>query len=174
MILRILTKQNQKLFKEDKNIFSEKNIKDKDSKCIAESKINKKKKILIKQEEGEEIFVEESKCNKEKENVKEKSQKQVIFKEHYHNDGNNIYCFRPKKIMMYSKRCTLYCIDINECKAKCRVYTYSNEVDFIGNHNHEGISKENFYKKYPFLENKEWNNIQVIDENGKDVLKFQN
>jgi hypothetical protein len=174
MILRILTKKNDKLFKQDKNIFSEKNIKERDSKCITEYKINKKKKIWIRQEKGEENFVEENEYNKEKENVKEKSQKQVIFKEHYHNDENNIYCFRPKKLMMYSKRCTLYCTDINDCKAKCRVYTYSKEVDFTGNHNHEGISKENFYKKYPSLENKKWHNIQVIVENGKDYLKFQN
>jgi hypothetical protein len=178
MILRIMSKQNMEFFKECINLHSNIDKKEGEEAKLIEKSKNKKikegKEHNIKKEIKEEDVLEENEDNKN--DNKEKSQKSIIFKEHYHNDGAHIYCYKPRKIKKSSSRCSLYCdFKKNEkmCKAKCIVYTNSNYVDFSGNHDHNGVSKKYFYKMYPCLENTAWQDIQVIVENGKDVMKRQ-
>jgi hypothetical protein len=184
MILRIMSKQNMEFFKECINLHSNIDKKEGDeAKWIEKSKNKKSKeckehniKKEIKEEIKEEEVLEENEDNRKEKNDKEKSQKSIIFKEHYHNDGAHIYCYKLRKIKKSSSRCSLYCdFKKNEkmCKAKCIVYANSNYVNFSGNHDHNGVSKKYFYKMYPCLENTAWQDIQVIVENGKDVMKRQ-
>ncbi len=97
----------------------------------------------------------------------------IIFKEYYHNDGYNIYYYKPRKTTISSLKCTLYCTEIykQKCNAQCTLFPNSNAISFSGNHNHDGISIENFYKTYPFLKNTSWKDFQVTIENGNEVLK---
>ena len=168
MILRIMSKQNMEFYQECINLHSRSNIdkkEDEEVKWIKKSKNKKSKECKehnIKKEIKQEDVLEENEDNKKEKKDKEKNQKSIIFKEHYHNDGDHIYCYKPRKIKKSSSRCSLYC-DYRKngtmCKAKCIVYTNSNYVDFSGNHDHNGVSKKYFYKMYPYLENTAWQDI---------------
>jgi hypothetical protein len=182
MILRIMSKQNMEFFEECRSNIDKKG--EDEAKWTEKSKNKKSKdykeyniKKEIKEEVKKENVLEENEDNIiEKNDNKEKSQKSIVFKDHYHNDGAHIYCYKPRKIKKSSSRCSLYCDfkkDGKICKAKCIVYTNSNYVDFSGNHDHNGVSKKYFYEMYPCLENTAWQDIQVIVENGKDVMKCQ-
>ena len=178
MILRILTKNHIKCLEAKNNPCSEDNKEEEDIKKYKNNKENKEKEPKIKEEkekEEEEDVEEKNEENKEGKKDKENSENYIIFKDHYHNDGYNIYCYKPKKVKKSNLRCTLYCSETynKNCKAKIIVFTNSNYINFLGNHNHYGISKEDFYNVYPFLKKTTWQDIQVICENGKNILKLQ-
>ena len=176
MLLRILSSKNLKSISDNDNHTNDDNKEDVDNKKNSDSRKKGIKENRIKQEQNEEEVGEAkelSEENKEESNDIDNIKKGFIFKEHYHNDGNNIFCYGPKKLFLTTHRITLYCQSNRRCKAKCTVYTNSNFIKFSGSHIHNGIPLENFYKVYPFLRNQEWQDIQVIFENGKDVLKRQ-
>ena len=171
-----MSKKNIECLENNKKSCSEDCKEGQNEKITKKIKKTEEKEHKIKREiEEEEEADETNEEKKEEKNDKDKNKKNIIFKDHYHKHGNNIYWYKPKIIKKSSIRCTLYCSEAHKqsCNAKCVVFTNSNIISFSGNHNHCGISKNNFYKIYPFLENTEWEDIQVIVENGKNVLKLQ-
>ena len=173
MILRIFSIKNEKYFKDESDKSKDDIGKEEEVNCMKKSINIKKEENRIKEEAIEDDFTDINKGNKEEKSDKGKSINNIIFKEHYHNDGYNIYCYKPRKMTISSLKCTLYCTETyrQKCNAKCTLFTNSNVTSFTGNHNHDGISIENFYKTYPFLKNTSWKDFQVTIENGNNVLK---
>lgn len=91
---------------------------------------------------------------------------------HYKKQKDEIFCFYPKSKNLNMKRICLYCTRRDKgCEGKIVVYKDSNKFISKGEHNHKcGLTKQKFYKEYPFLLNENWNNIQIIRENEADKM----
>ena len=122
-----------------------------------------RKKEFLEKEKNENNFFKEFKFMK----------KEYIFGKHFYKFKENIYCYMPKTI----KPCrfvSVYCVRRDQgCKAKIIIYSNSNSVLVLGTHRHSGKSPIEFYKKYPFLKNEKWKHIQIIKEEGKELIILQ-
>jgi len=155
---------NHDLYQKLKNISS--NIKNKGnlaliSLCVLSSKIQFKK--------GENKIKKQA-CSKEdkgatnmNKTAKGNYKQKYIFKDHFYNINNKIYCYKNKS-KNPSYKTTLYCEkrNIKGCKALIVVNSDFNNVLMYGDHEHEGISKSTFYKRFPTFKDKNWNHIQII------------
>jgi hypothetical protein len=170
---------NHELYQQLKNISS--NIKNKANLALiclsilsskvqfknGEKRKNKiKKRNLSKKEKGTPII---------KKTVKNSEQK-YIFGSHYYKLNDNIYCYKNKSLRP-SYKSTLYCEkrDGKECEAYIKVNTDSNDILLFGDHNHEGISENSFYKRFPTFKDKIWNHIQLIkNDNNEEEIIYDN
>ena len=90
---------------------------------------------------------------------------------HFFNCDKCIYQYDPP-VGVKRQTLTLYCRNrtATGCRAKCVVYSYTNDVTIKGEHNHEGITKKLFYDSYPELKNKDWEHAQIVKEDGEDII----
>ena len=118
---------------------------------------NKNKKQVHNNEEKETTIMNKI--------VKKISQQKHIFRDHFYNLNNNIYCYKNKS-KNPSYKTTLYCEkrNIKGCKAHIIVNSHneSNNILIIGDHEHKGISANKFYKRFPTFKDKNWSHIQLI------------
>jgi len=123
-----------------------------------------KKQIHFKKEKGESVISKTVKSNKKQ---------KYIFGDHYYKLDNNIYCYRNKSSRP-SYKIALYCEKrhTKQCKAKVIVNNDSNNISVFGEHNHEGISEDRFYIRFPEFKDKNWNHIQLIknDDNEDEII----
>ena len=102
---------------------------------------------------------------------KELDQINYKFGMHLFDSGNGVYIYDP---MTGVKRTalTLYCRQrtASQCRAKCVVYSNSDDITMKCEHNHEAIPYKDFYKAFPELRKKNWEHAQVIKEGGKDII----
>ena len=93
---------------------------------------------------------------------------------HFFKTKKGVYIYDPRTGQ--KRNClTLYCRRNQVgCKAKCVIFSNSNDVIVKGNHNHKGIPYDSFYKNYPELKNKNWEHVQIVKESGKDFIVKQN
>ena len=155
---------NHELYQKLKNISS--NIKNKDNLAliclsVLSSKIQfKKGENKIKKQAHSNEGKRATNMNKAaKGNYKQK----YIFRDHFYNINNKIFCYKNKS-KNPSYKTTLYCEKRNNkgCKALIVINSDFNNVLMYGDHEHEGISKNTFYKRFPTFKDKKWNHIQII------------
>ena len=93
------------------------------------------------------------------------------FGMHFFNCDKCIYQYDPP-VGVKRQTLSLYCRNrtATGCRAKCVVYSYTNDVTIKGEHNHEGITKKLFYDSYPELKNKDWEHAQIVKEDGEDII----
>ena len=102
--------------------------------------------------------------------LKEMKSSKYIFDFHYYNSKNGVYIYAPKvndriqSVTMICRRNPL------GCKAKCVIYRNSDDVTMKGTHNHPGINFNYFCKLHPEFKNKDWEHVQVIKENGEEII----
>ena len=146
------------------------------------------KEIIINQEKPKEENQKEEKpkirrksLNKDKyerkviNGFKSLNQRNYKFGMHFFNSGNNcIFQYDPTvserrtNITLFCRKRTVY-----GCKAKCTVYSCSNDVTLGGKHNHAGIPYKLFYDAYPQLKNEDWEHVQIIKDKEEDIIVKQ-
>ena len=89
----------------------------------------------------------------------------------YNSDNNSIFQYDPSTAQRRTN-ITLFCRyrASKGCKAKCTVYSCSNDVTIGGKHNHTGIPYKPFYDAYPELKDKDWEHVQVIKDKKEDII----
>ena len=98
------------------------------------------------------------------------------FGMHFFNSNNNNCVFQyDPNVGKRRTNITLFCRNRSayRCKAKCTVYSCSNDVTIGGKHNHEGIPYKSFYDAYPELKDKNWEHVQVIKDEKEDIIVKQ-
>ena len=160
---------NHELYQKLKNISS--NIKNKGNLaliCLSalSSKIQFKNTKKGENKSKKQVNSNEEKGTTIKNKIAKKiSQQKYIFKDHFYNLNNNIYCYKNKS-KHPSYKTTLYCEkrNIKGCKAHIILNSgnESNNILIIGDHEHEGISAKKFYKRFPAFKDKNWSHIQLI------------
>ena len=181
MCLSILASKisNNELIKDKINDINYDNISDENP---LEEKSKEEKK---NQENPKEYKLKEDKPNQRRKSLnKDKKERKVInsfkalnqlnykFGMHFVNsDNNRIYQYDPPTAERRASM-TLFCRNrtLHRCTAKCIVYSHSNDVTIKGKHNHEGIPDKYFYSAYPELKNKNWEHVQIIKDNGEDII----
>jgi len=125
----------------------------------AKGKEDKKETKIKKQDDSNETKRTSNKDKTGKKNI----QKKYIYGEHFLNINNKIYCYRNKTNKPCCKT-TLYCDKRHSkgCKAFIVANSNSNEFSICGDHEHEGISENIFYEKFPSFLDKKWTHIQLI------------
>ena len=107
--------------------------------------------------------------------IKKKEKEAYIFREHFYNLNKKIYCYKPKssKSTYYQ---ILYCEkrDINGCNAKMLVNSNPNDILVLGDHAHRGMSKREFYKRFPMFKNNDWNHIQLVKDEDEEYIIYSN
>lgn len=106
-----------------------------------------------------------------------KSLNQINYKfgMHFFNSGNNCIFQYDPKVAERRTNITLFCRKraVYGCKAKCTVYSCSNDVTLGGKHNHAGIPYKLFYDAYPQLKNEDWEHVQIIKDKEEDIIVKQ-
>ena len=102
---------------------------------------------------------------------KELAQINYKFGMHLFDSGNGVYIYDPITAVKRTAL-TLYCRQrtANNCRAKCVVYSNSDDITMKCEHNHEAIPYKTFYEAFPELRKKHWEHAQVIKEGGKDII----
>ncbi len=87
---------------------------------------------------------------------------------YYYKDNEEIFSYSLQKIKDKQKPPVFRCNKIkNKCKAKC-IFNDNFDIKLVGIHNHsEGNLKNLFYIKYPFLNQKDWKQIQILKNKEK-------
>ena len=158
---------------------SRKAAKNKDNKDKNNEKIKPKKELSsnsVKEKKADDEIVETGVEHlKEKSflnSFKELSNSNCNYKYgwHYYNSKNGVYIYEPREAKRkenFTFQCKKY---IAGCRAKCVVYKNSDVVTMKGTHNHNGSSYSYFLKLNPEFKNKNWEHVQVIKENGKEII----
>ena len=126
----------------------------------------------------EDDFIKEPKTMRKRKNeslvmksFKELDQINYKFGMHLFDSGNGVYIYDPITSVKRTAL-TLYCRQrtANNCRAKCVVYSNSDDITMKCEHNHEAIPYKTFYEAFPELRKKHWEHAQVIKEGGKDII----
>ena len=106
-----------------------------------------------------------------------KSLNQINYKfgMHFFNSGNNCIFQYDPTVSERRTNITLFCRKraVYGCKAKCTVYSCSNDVTLGGKHNHAGIPYKLFYDAFPQLKNEDWEHVQIIKDKEEDIIVKQ-
>ena len=95
---------------------------------------------------------------------------EYIFGIHFYNSTNGVYLYYPVSEEK-QQSLALFCKNRDSgCKAKCVVYSNTNDVTMKGIHNHKGEPYNSFCQIHPEFKNKNWEHVQVINENGEDII----
>ena len=109
-------------------------------------------------------------CENKRKRLKNPSPDFYYWK-HFFKNNDKIYCYTPKKKLSYFQYYTFYCIKRRsqyKCQAKIRIKENDTNPVFIGEHvSHPCLTIEEFNKKYPDLQNKEWTHAQFAVKNKK-------
>ena len=103
------------------------------------------------------------------------SKKRYIYRNHYYKLNNRIYCYKNKSLEP-RHYVTLFCEkrDSSGCNAKIIVNGNPNDILILGHHEHGGISKIEFYKRFPIFKSKNWNHIQLIRKGINEKIIYYN
>ena len=95
---------------------------------------------------------------------------EYIFGIHFYNSTNGVYLYYPVSEEK-QQSLALFCKNRDSgCKARCVVYSNTNDVTMKGIHNHKGESYNSFCQIHPEFKNKNWEHVQIINENGEDII----